>query len=130
MERVYQVSRRYLLDTNTLIWAAANSAKLPPGHAEIITAGESLVVSIVSLWEIAIKETLGKLAIDGDIAAEVKARGIPLIGVGLAHVEALRRLPFHHRNPFDRMLIAQAQVEDLTILTSDSHFAAYAVALA
>jgi PIN domain nuclease of toxin-antitoxin system len=124
------MNRRYLLDTSTLIWASANSIRLPPAQAEIIAAGENLVVSIVSLWEIAIKESLGKLAIDGDIAAEVVSRGIPLIGVNLAHVETVRRLPFHHRDPFDRMLIAQAQVENLTILTSDGNFAAYAVELA
>ena len=130
MGRVHQVSRRYLLDTNTLIWAAENSARLPTAHAGILAAQEGLVVSIVSFWEIAIKQSLGKLTIDGDIDAEVKGSGIPLLGVELAHVETVRNLPLHHRDPFDRMLIAQAQVEGLTILTSDCHFAAYAVDLA
>lgn len=130
MGRVHQVSRSYLLDTNTLIWATGNSARLPTAHAGILAAQEGLVVSIVSFWEIAIKQSLGKLTIDGDVHAEVRNSGIPLLGVELAHVETVRNLPLHHRDPFDRMLIAQAQVEGLTILTSDRHFAAYAVDLA
>jgi PIN domain nuclease of toxin-antitoxin system len=128
MGRIHEVSR-YLLDTNTLIWAAEKNDRLPVGHAEIIAAGDGLIVSIVSFWEIAIKQSLGKLTIEGDIAAEVRRSGIPLLPIELAHVETLRHLPWHHRDPFDRMLIAQAKAENLAVITSDQHFQAYGIEL-
>lgn len=117
----------YLLDTNTLIWVTADSGRLTKACREIVAARESLVVSIVSFWEIAIKQSLDKLRIEGDIVAEVRRRSITVLPVELAHVDAVRTLPFHHRDPFDRMLIAQARVEGLTILSSDRRFAAYGV---
>ncbi len=124
------MNRRYLLDTNTLIWATDDSVRLSATYRGIIAAGEGLVVSIVSFWEIAIKQSLGKLDIKGDVTDEVRRRSIPIIPIEIAHVDAVRGLPFHHRDPFDRMLIAQARVEGLTILTADRNFAAYDVDIA
>lgn len=121
------MSRRYLLDTNTLIWVTEDSDRLTNACREIVAAREGLVVSIVSFWEIAIKQSLGKLRIEGDIVAEVRRRSVTVLPVELAHVDTVRALPFHHRDPFDRMLIAQAKVENLTILTIDRQFAAYGV---
>lgn len=118
---------RYLLDTHTVLWAAHADKRLPAGHAEIIGAGEGLVISVVTLWEIAIKRSLNKLMFDGDILGVATERSIPLLRINEFHATATETLPFHHRDPFDRLLIAQAQVEDLTILTTDRHFALYDV---
>jgi PIN domain nuclease of toxin-antitoxin system len=124
------VSQRFLLDTHVLLWAVVGDPRLAPNHRRIIEAGEGLVVSVVAVWEIAIKISSGKLRFDDDIARIARERSITLLNIDERHAAAIRNLPLHHRDPFDRMLIAQAQVEGLTILTSDRHFAAYAVDLA
>jgi PIN domain nuclease of toxin-antitoxin system len=124
------MSEKYLLDTNVLIRATQNDNHLASAHRAIIDARRDLVVSIVTFWEVAIKQSLGKLHLDGDLAEVVRQRAIPILPVTLAHIERIRSLPFHHRDPFDRMLIAQAQVDQLTILTADRHFPSYDVKLA
>lgn len=124
------MSQRFLLDTHVLLWAVVGDPRFAPHHRRIIEAGEGLVVSVVAVWEIAIKISSGKLRFDDDIARIARDRSIALLNIDERHAAAIRNLPLHHRDPFDRMLIAQAQVEGLTILTSDRHFAAYAVDLA
>ena len=84
-------------------------------------------VSTASLWELEIKAALGKLRFDGDLLSEIHAAGMDWLPVQAAHARAAARLPAHHRDPFDRMLIAQAAVEDFTVITHDRIFERYEV---
>lgn len=84
-------------------------------------------VSAVTVWEIGIKRALGELGFDGSVALAVGQGGFEPLAISSEHAERAGDLPLHHRDPFDRMLVAQAQVENLTIVTRDEHFAAYDV---
>ena len=121
---------KLLIDTQILLWAINDDARLSARHRAILVRNEGLVVSVVSILEIAIKRSIGKLKVKGDLLETIRIRGIPLLPVNEYHALNIERLPHHHRDPFDRLLIAQAQVEGLTILTADPHFARYGVALA
>jgi PIN domain nuclease of toxin-antitoxin system len=83
----------------------------------------------VSAWEAAIKRKAGKLEIPDDLAAQLESKRFDALEITLEHALAAGGLPLHHKDPFDRMLIAQAQLESLTIVTRDRHFAPYGVAL-
>lgn len=119
----------YLLDTSILIWAVQDDERLSDTHRHILTGADPVLVSVASFWEIAIKQSLGKLRIDGDLRAVIRDSGIELLPIRLDHIDRILDLPFHHRDPFDRMLIAQARAEKLTILTSDRHFRSYDITL-
>lgn len=121
---------RYLVDTHVLLWALAGDPRLSERHRSILSDKKDLVISAVSVWEIAIKQSLDKLRIDGDLLAEIRKRDIEFLRLTEDHAIAVKLLPYHHRDPFDRLLIAQAMMENLTILTSDSHFSSYPVATA
>jgi PIN domain nuclease of toxin-antitoxin system len=86
-----------------------------------------VLVSVASLWEIAIKAALGKLEAPEDLPRRVEELGFEPLPIDVEHAWAVRRLPYHHRDPFDRLLIAQAQVEGLSVLTADPAFGAYDV---
>ena len=122
--------RRYLLDTHIIIWAIDQTHRLPKGYPQLLQREDQCVVSVISLWEIAIKKSLGKLEVRDDLAEYLLRTGVSLLHVELPHINALHDLPHHHRDPFDRMLIAQAATEKLTLLTADRHFALYDVAIA
>ena len=117
---------RVLLDTHLLLWWLAASPSLPKQAKALISASENTVfVSAVSLWEIWLKESLGKLQLPADFEerlAEGSFESLPLTGKQ-ARLVAL--LPWHHRDPFDRMLVAQAQAESLILATADEVVAAY-----
>lgn len=118
-----------LLDTHALLWWLDDDDRLGPQARRAIATGDVLV-SIVSFWEIAVKHGLGKLAIAPEpVAGAIDRSGFATLAIERHHCFALARLPHHHRDPFDRMLIAQAQSEQLPIMTSDGHFAAYGVTL-
>ena len=118
-----------LLDTHVLLWYVAGDARLQPSHRILITDNaHPKFVSIASLWEIAIKTSAGKLAAVGPLDNLVPAN-IGILPVELAHLLRLQTLPYHHRDPFDRLLIAQALAENLAVISTDQHFAAYGVAL-
>lgn len=121
---------QFLIDTHVLLWAISGDQRLSPRHRDILDAGEGLAVSVVSIWEIAIKRSTGKLTIDGDLLQVISSRAIPLLRIDEHHATRVELLAHHHRDPFDRLLIAQAQVEKLSILTADPAFARYDVALA
>ncbi|CAN7601322.1 type II toxin-antitoxin system VapC family toxin [Rhizobium sp. LjRoot254] len=122
--------RRFLVDTHILIWAMEGDAKLPGKYQQIVADGSLIYVSIVSLWEIAIKTSIGKLEIQADVIETLREYDIEILPMTVSHIEAVRTLPHHHRDPFDRMLIAQAMTEDLSLLTVDRHFALYGVTIA
>ncbi|MDF3211033.1 MULTISPECIES: type II toxin-antitoxin system VapC family toxin [Mesorhizobium] len=89
-----------------------------------------MIVSAVSVAEIAIKKSLGKVTLTGDIVDLLRSNGIPILGVNELHAARLEHLPLHHRDPFDRLLIAQTQIEGLTLISADRQFSAYDVVLA
>lgn len=113
-----------LLDTHALLWfVAGESARIGPGLRARIEAGAS--VSVASLWEIAIKVGLGKLEAPVDLPERIPELGFELLSVTPEHAWRVRDLPNHHRDPFDRLLIAQAQLGRLPIATADRRFEAY-----
>jgi len=125
---------RYLLDTHILLWFLQEPEKLPPGTLAIIEeAGGEAAVSIASLWEIAVKVSLNKLSLPrsyGELfPRSVTDSGLTLLPIEPQHLVAVSQLPFHHRDPFDRLLIAQAQVEELTLISNDPLISQYDVAL-
>lgn len=115
---------RYLLDTHTFIWFDSFPEKLSKTVLHIILdKNNELYLSLVSLWEIQIKTQLGKMELDGDLKCivdlQVKTNGLHFLNIELAHIYGLHQLPFHHRDPFDRLLLSQSKVEKLTFLTVD-----------
>jgi PIN domain nuclease of toxin-antitoxin system len=119
---------RALLDTHTLLWTLIDHERISRAARKAIEdPAAGLVVSAASLWEIAIKRSLGKLRAPADIAQQLTARKVELMPVLPRHAEAVADLPWHHRDPFDRLLVAQALLEGLTLISSDEQLAAYGV---
>jgi PIN domain nuclease of toxin-antitoxin system len=116
-----------LLDTNVLIWWLEESSRLGKQAREMITGEPEVVVSAVSAVEIAAKAAIGKLRVPGDLAEQIAEQAMIELPVTVRHGLAVGQLPLHHRDPFDRLLIAQARCEKLTIITADRAFAAYDV---
>lgn len=119
---------RLLLDTQALLWWLADSPKLGRAARAAIGEGNNTVfVSAASAWEMAIKSALGKLRAPDDLKAALKAERFLELPIQIAHAAALQQLPALHRDPFDRMLVAQARTENLTVVTSDPVFTGYQV---
>jgi PIN domain nuclease of toxin-antitoxin system len=118
-----------LVDTMALLRWLADDARLPePARAAIADPARDAFVSAVSVWEAAIKTSLGKLPLDGeDLPALVDEAGFALLPVTPAHAWAVERLPFHHRDPFDRLIAAQALHEGVPLVSGDTAFDAYGV---
>ncbi len=122
---------RLLLDTHALLWWLSGDARLGSDALNLIESDpETLVhVSIVSLWEIAVKRRTGKLDADlTEILQTVLETDIVLIGIEPRHLETLLTLPVHHRDPFDHLLMAQAIIDDMVFLSDDRHVPSYKVA--
>lgn len=118
-----------LLDTHAYLWWLNGDPMQPGAMERIADPGVHVAVSAVSAWEIGIKRALGKLRFDGPLASTVGQGGFEPLTISLEHAERAGDLPRHHRDPFDRMLVAQAQVENLTIVTRNQQFAAYDVSV-
>ena len=118
---------RLLLDTNALLWLVAGDPRFGAQARQDVESAAELVVSAASLWEIAIKVSIGKLAALPGLPAVLAEAGVRRLGIEDEHLRRLESLPWHHRDPFDRLLIAQAQAEALTVLTADPAFGDYAV---
>ncbi len=123
---------RALLDTHAFLWWIDDDPMLPPRVREIIGDGENeILLSVVSVWEIAIKKSLGRLDMPADFARfmseQISLNGFRVLPVELAHALRIESLSHHHRDPFDRLLIAQGLVEDVAILSRDDDFSAYGV---
>lgn len=119
-----------LLDTHALLWFAQNDAQLPTRLKDFISACTDCYISRVSLWEVAVKFSTGKLKLHMTYAQWlelVQSQGFRLLEINDQHLRILTTLPLHHRDPFDRLLIAQAMGDNLTILSRDAHFAGYPV---
>jgi len=121
---------RLLLDTNALIWVLTAPHRLSPTAAEAIEAeANDVYVSSISAWEIAMKRSHNRLEAPDDLDSQLDQKRFRRLPVEMRHASAIEFLPHHHGDPFDRMLIAQAQVEGLTIVTSDREMRRYQVAL-
>ncbi|MBV8541445.1 MAG: type II toxin-antitoxin system VapC family toxin [Pseudonocardiales bacterium] len=118
---------RLLLDTNVLIWWLEESPRLGKETREAIAGEFEVTVSAVSAFEIAAKVAIGKLRTPGDLAAQIAEQEMIELPVTVRHGLAVGQLPMHHRDPFDRLLIAQARCEGFTIVTADRAFTAYDV---
>lgn len=126
---------RFLLDTHALIWFISDADRLSENAVAAIRDGQAVYASHVSLWEMAIKSRSGKLTIDGSRfvgAGAWFARNVPKaklleLPIGADHLGAVEFLPDHHRDPFDRLLIAQTELEKLTLITCDELIAPYAI---
>ncbi|HET6424181.1 MAG TPA: type II toxin-antitoxin system VapC family toxin [Planctomycetaceae bacterium] len=124
---------KLLLDTHAFIWWDSSPQQLSvTARRALEDANNEVVVSVISLWEIAIKQQLGKLklhrALD-EIVADQVHQGLQTLDFGTAHVLQISRLPDHHKDPFDRALIAQAMVENATLVTKDATMSAYHIPL-
>lgn len=121
---------KLLLDTHVLIWTLLERPRLSAAAVDAIgDESNEVFVSVVSAWEIEIKQAKGKLRIPDELGAGLAAQGFQVLPVALRHVLAVESLPRHHRDPFDRMLISQAQLEGMTFVTSDSEIRHYPVAV-
>ena len=120
-----------LLDTHVVLWWLAENPKLSAGARQAVADPSSIVhVSAATVWELSIKAALGKLDLDGaDLVEEIGENDFVELPMTARHSLAAANLPRHHDDPFDRMLIAQAQLEGLTIVTRDPAFGAYGIAI-
>lgn len=117
-----------LLDTHVFLWWCNKDPLLDKSAIQTIANPDNTVFfSVVSAWEIAIKQALRRLHIPGPVEDAVKKNGFSPLGISFEHARVAGALPSHHRDPFDRMLIAQAKVDQLTIVTRDSSIRPYAV---
>lgn len=121
---------RLLLDTHILLWWLSDQERLSERAAKAIADGKSdVVVSVATLWELSIKQSAGKLRIQGELREHLAMQAFSELSVCSNHAYAVRDLPLHHRDPFDRLLVAQAQCEGLTLVTADRQLAAYDVTI-
>jgi PIN domain nuclease of toxin-antitoxin system len=116
-----------LLDTHVVLWAIAGDATLGADFLDRLRHDPDIFLSPVSLWEITIKQAAGKLAGPPDLAERVRDMGFRELPVTHGHAIAAGRLPPHHRDPFDRMLVAQAAGEGMTLVSRDASIALYDV---
>jgi PIN domain nuclease of toxin-antitoxin system len=110
---------RLLLDTHVFVWWRGEPSRLSPEVRNSIATADIVFVSAASAWEAAIKASLGRLELPDTVEAGVLASGFEKLLISFSHGEQAARLPLHHRDPFDRMLVAQARAEGLTLVTHD-----------
>lgn len=118
---------RLLLDTHVVLQQLEGSLALSPGAREAIERASDLLFSVVSFAEIGVKTAIGKLSVPRDLRQHVLNSGVQVLSLDAQHGLAVAELPMHHRDPFDRLLIAQARSQRLTIVTADRRIAAYDV---
>ena len=121
---------RLLLDTHAFIWFVSNDVNLPVSTRDKIESAEEVFLSIASLWEIAIKLNIGKLSLQGtfeEIEPQLMTAGITVLSVTFTDTVQFRYLPLNHRDPFDRILVAQAMNHSLVLISRDAVFDAYSI---
>jgi PIN domain nuclease of toxin-antitoxin system len=119
---------RALVDTHAALWLLGDDPRLSQTADEILTdAANEVLLSAAVVWEVAIKRSLGKLDAPDGFAGLLLDAGAAPLAVSIDHARAVRSLPWHHRDPFDRMLVAQAALEDAVLVSSDERLRAYGV---
>lgn len=117
---------RFLIDTHLLLWWLSKSPALSRAAETLMADPENVVfVSAVSMWEIRLKQSLGKLVLPPDFDGRLSGEGFESLPLTAEHTAQIVQLPWHRRDPFDRMLVAQANVEGMTLLTADEGLAVY-----
>jgi PIN domain nuclease of toxin-antitoxin system len=117
-----------LLDTHILIWALENNPQLSEVAKKAIINSKNVVfVSAASIWEISIKKAMGKLEVPDNLHEEIQQHRFTLLDINYDHAELAGKLPYIHKDPFDRMLIAQTKIEKLTLVTKDKQISQYDV---
>ena len=119
-----------LLDTHTLIWTLFDSGNLSENAKKALSSGKKAFVSVASLWEIAIKQSIGKIKLDitiNEIAQKCDEYHITILPITAEHLDRIKDLPDIHKDPFDRLLIAQAATENMTLITKDTIIPQYKV---
>lgn len=120
---------RILLDTHVVLWQLEGTRTVGPRAQRAIEQATELLFSVVSFAEIGVKAAVGKLTVPDDLREHIVESGLRMLGLTADHGLAVAGLPLHHRDPFDRLLIAQARTERLTLLTADARINDYEVAL-
>jgi PIN domain nuclease of toxin-antitoxin system len=118
---------RYLLDSHILVWLDSGNDRLKPPVLEMLRRADQRYLSAVTAWELGLKQAAGKLRLRTPISAMLEAFRLVELSVAIRHGDRAALLPLHHRDPFDRMLVAQALVEDLILVTGDEELAQYCV---
>ncbi len=121
---------KLLLDTRAAIWWLSDDERLgSDAAAHLHDESNRVLLSAAVVWEVAIKRSLGKLVSPGDFVATLLAGGVQPLAIGLDHAEAVECLPWHHRDPFDRLLVGQSTIERAAVVSSDARLRAYGVPL-
>jgi PIN domain nuclease of toxin-antitoxin system len=118
---------RLLLDSHVALWALHDPGQLGAECASALIGADEVMVSVVTPWELGIKKALGKLVYPEGLVDALVESGFELLGISAEHATVAPALPPHHRDPFDRMILAQATLEGLLIVTADSQFDVYGV---
>jgi PIN domain nuclease of toxin-antitoxin system len=120
---------KLLLDTHVVLWQLSGERSLGRDAEQAIDSATELAFSVVSFAEIGVKAAIGKLTVPGDFSEQVKGAGLRTLALDAAHGLAVAGLPLHHRDPFDRLLVAQAQQDGYALVTADERIRAYDVAV-
>jgi PIN domain nuclease of toxin-antitoxin system len=121
---------RLLLDTHIMLWWLSDETdRIGATTADAIRHADDVLISVASVWEVEIKRASGKLETDEDLPNALRMSGFEVLDIRIDHTTRAARLPKHHGDPFDRMLIAQAQAEGLTLVTADKLIPLYDVAI-
>ena len=120
---------RILLDSHVALWWLTDDASTGAHCRQVIASADRAFVSAVTPWELGIKQALGKLTMPDGLIEELESQGFLRLAITAEHATHASRLPAHHRDPFDRMLIAQAQLEGLTLVSADRNLDSYDVEL-
>lgn len=118
---------RVLLDSHVALWWLDENAALGPDCRAAIEDADEVLVSVVTPWELGIKRALGKLTFPDGLVEALRLSGIGLLAIAADHAERAPELPAHHRDPFDRILVAQAELESLVLVTADRQLDPYAI---
>jgi PIN domain nuclease of toxin-antitoxin system len=117
----------YLLDSNVVVWLDQKPERIPPHVVVMIESAPKVFLSAVTAWELGIKQALGDLTLLQPVSEMIRTHSMTELPVTIQHGEAVRDLPFHHRDPFDRLLVAQAMIEGLILVTGDKLLLKYGV---
>ncbi len=123
-----KMTNSYLIDTHIFIWWMENNKRLSKKLYDLLSNPQNQIfLSVVSIWEIVIKQSKNRLNISVDIEKGVKISGFSTLPIEVTHALKIQELPIYHNDPFDRMIIAQAQIENLTLITNDPKIKKYKV---